>query len=168
MLWPHLIGFLLVMLVLFPGKIFENLTLNPLKNDTSSPPSQPPTPPSTPLSPKSGDLPNNRTSSSSSSSTSSHNIPSIPNVTITQASSQNIPQNLSQKNNHSATHHPLNLGKKPKISFTNGTTTLSSAQSDFPYSSLELEAIRNKINEDRLAEQMNNISSGRVSIWRSD
>lgn len=92
------------------GKIFENFTLNPPKLDTGSPPSQPPTPPSTPLSPKSNsDLSNKYTSTS---------VPNIPNLTITHNSSPNtsIPQNFLS----STQKIPLNLGTKPKATYTNG------------------------------------------------
>lgn len=93
---------------LVPGKIFENFTLNPAKMDTGSPPSQPPTPPSTPLSPKSGvDTAAKYTSTS---------IPNIPNLVITHNSSPNIPQNFATTQQKT----PLNLGVKPKTTYTNG------------------------------------------------
>lgn len=78
--------------------------------DAGSPPSQPPTPPSTPLSPKSNsDLSNKYTST---------NVPNIPNLTITHNSSPNtgIPQNFMS----STQKTPLNLGTKPKATYTNG------------------------------------------------
>ncbi|CAH1155485.1 unnamed protein product [Phaedon cochleariae] len=126
------------------GKLFENLTINPALKKEGTPPSQPPTPPSTPLSPKSNDLTSKPPS-----------IPSFPNLSITPSqSSQKLPQFNSQST-------PLNLGKRPAHTYGNGTSGLNQSSSqtlDFPYSSAELEAIRNKISEDRIQEQKNALS----------
>ncbi|XP_023012579.1 zinc finger protein castor homolog 1 isoform X1 [Leptinotarsa decemlineata] len=124
------------------GKIFDNLTLNPAIKKEGTPPTQPPTPPSTPLSPKSNDL-----------TSKPINISNLP--MTHQQSSQRLPH--SPPVNTQST--PLNLGKKTQP-YTNGVgMNMSTSQSpDFPYSSAELEAIRNKISEDRIQEQKNALS----------
>ncbi|CAH0549609.1 unnamed protein product [Brassicogethes aeneus] len=122
------------------GKMLENLTLNAQgQAKNSSPLSQPPTPPSTPLSPKIGDLSKNQQVAFLRATMQHQNLLSQQHI----QSQQNLHHQQQQQQQKS-----LNLSKKA----TTNTNNLN-LSSDFPYSSLELEAIRNKVCEDRLAEK---------------
>lgn len=163
----------------------ENLSLGPNRNDQQqqqqqhhhhhhqhqqqhSPPSQPPTPPSTPLSPKSNELTKYNSS----------NLSTIPNLTITQTSSLNLPQNLSK----SGQKTPLNLGRKIKqqqqqesLLYSNGSSSTTSnggsicgdgglnlsINSDYPYQ-MDLELLRTKMVDEKVSEK--NLNNSRVSF----
>ena len=173
-----------ILLILVVGKILENLTLGPPRIEPSnSPPSQPPTPPRTPLSPKTEsptlkkDQPQFQpkqpvglqvsATSSLNSFTTREQV--IPNITITQTSpasllqqQQKLPLNLGVKTNNNG--FGSNSGgcssSSSNKSFTNGGNVLP----DYPYSQIEMDAIRNKTLEDRHDQQKNFLNS-RVSNW---
>lgn len=124
--------------------------MGPPKN-AHNPPSQPPTPPSTPLSPKTNEL-NKYTS----------NIPFIPNLTITQTSSLNLPQNSS---NQSVQKGPLNLGtkklKKDDTHYVNGSglNLSQSRSSDYSYATSMETDLRQKLTEDSKYNEQKNANS---------
>lgn len=128
---------------LVAGKILENLTLGPARQEQATPPSQPPTPPSTPLSP-----PNSAEAQKHVPTT----LPQLPNISITRAVS---PIQRPQQG-------PLDLGakkKKPSTAlYTNGISMglnlsasaqtpncTSQNEENGTFGIAELEAIRSKM-----------------------
>lgn len=125
------------------GKMFDGATIN----KESSPLSQPPTPPSTPLSPKTNDL--------------SHKLSNLTNLSLSHHSSQSS-QKIPQSYISSTQSMPLNLGKKSAPNDVGVNLSLQQSLDISQGSSPELEALRNRINEDSFHDQKNALS-GRVS-----